>query len=494
VPRGLLVVGTGSNVGKSTLVVGLARLLARSGVRVVPFKGQNMALNAAVTADGGEIGRAQALQALAAGVEPTVAMNPVLIKPTAPGVSQLVVRGHPAGELHAADWLTERAGLLEVVLGAYDELAAGADVVLAEGAGSAAEINLLAGDITNLVLAERRGLRAVLVGDIDRGGIFASIYGHYLILPERLRRHLAGFVITKLRGDAGLLAPGIAELARRLGTRSFGVVPWRRLWLPAEDSLVAERPEARVAPGALEVAVLALPHLANATDLDPLYAAGVAVRLVSRPSELAGADLVVVPGSKATVPDLGWLRAQGFEAALRAHTDGGGWLLGICAGYQMLARSIEDPIESGAGRVAGLGLLDAAVRFEPDKVLARVAGELVWPAPARLVGYLMHHGRVSAQEEPLLELEDRGREGARLGRVLGTAVHGLFDDDEARGALLGAVAADRGRLAPAPIRFAEVLEAAIDAVADLVAEHLDVDGLLGLIDGAGGTGHSMAAP
>ncbi|ACU53761.1 cobyric acid synthase CobQ [Acidimicrobium ferrooxidans DSM 10331] len=477
----LLVVGTGSNVGKSTIVTGLVRILARRGVAVAPFKGQNMALNAAVTVEGGEIGRAQAVQARAAWRDPSVLMNPILVKPTGPGRSQLVVLGKPAGELRAAAWLEGRRGLWPIVLDAFDELRSSVDVVIAEGAGSAAEINLLSGDLTNLALAEARGVPAVLVGDVDRGGVFASIYGHYTVLPPSLARHLHGFVITKLRGDPGLLGPGVRELEDRLATRCYGVVPWHEIALPAEDSLVRHRATAPRAPGQLRVGVVALPHLANETDLDPLVAEGVALSWIDDPSRLSGVDLVIVPGSKATVADLGWLRASGIAAALEDHLREGGWLLGICAGYQMLVDVIDDPVESGEGTVAGLGLVRGRVRFGPEKVLALVEGSLRWPEAASVRGYLMHHGRVVSEEEPFVALGDGQLEGARRGRILATAVHGILDDDRARRALLEAVAEDRGRTLPPPVAFAAYQEARIDEVADLLEEHLALDALWGLL-------------
>lgn len=476
----LLVVGTGSNVGKSTVVAGLLRLLARRGVRAAPFKGQNMALNAAVV-EGGEIGRAQALQARAARIVASVDMNPVLLKPTGPGRSQLVVLGKARGELEASRWLSDRRGLRDEVLAAFDRLRAEVDVVIAEGAGSCAEINLLEADLANLALAQARGLPAVLLGDIDRGGVFASIYGHYRVLPPELAAHLRGFVITKFRGEPSLLAPGIRELEQRLGTRGFGVVPWAPIALPAEDSLVRWAPSAGVGPRPLRIAIVELPHLANATDFDPLFAEGHAVRWVRSPAELADDDLVVVPGSKATVADLRWLRSRGFGPALAAHRDRGGWLLGICAGYQMFARVIDDPVESRVGRTEGLGFLDATVRFEGDKVTRRVEGELRWPASERIVGYLMHHGRVRSDEEPLVLLDAGTPEGSRHGRVLATSVHGLFDEDAARWSLLGTIAEDRGRELAARVSHQARIEAAIDEVADLLEQHVDLEALFALL-------------
>ncbi len=481
----LLIVGTGSNVGKSTVVTGLLRVLARRGVRAAPFKGQNMALNAAVAADGGEIGRAQALQARAARLEPSVLMNPVLLKPSGPSRSQLIVLGRPYGELEASRWMSDRQGLREVVLDAFDQLRARVDVVIAEGAGSAAEINLLDGDLANLTLAAARQVPAVVVGDIDRGGVFASLFGHYTLLPPRLARYLRGFIITKLRGDADLLAAGVSTLERRLKTRCVGIVPWHPVDLPGEDSLVRRQQTAGSSERVVRVGVVELPHLANATDFDPLFVEGYSVRWLRTPEELSDCDLVILPGSKATVHDLSWLRRRGFGVALSRYVARGGWLLGICAGYQMLAADIDDAVESREGRVPGLGMLEASVVFEPTKVVREVDATLAWPDHTAVRGYFMHHGRVVSDHPPLMVLESGQGEGAVRGRVLATSLHGLFDVDAARRALLGAVAEDRGRILPPRVAWQQHLDAMIDDVADLLERHLSMDYLDHLIEHAG---------
>jgi adenosylcobyric acid synthase len=530
---GLMVCGTASHVGKSVLVVGLCRWLARRGVRVAPFKAQNMALNSFVTASGHEIGRAQAAQAMAAGVEPEVAINPVLLKPAGEGTSQLVVMGRPAGTvrhhepgrgqsprrshssrshlprshspgrgpgslLDVAAYRGEMRRLLPLVLDALADLRARYDVVICEGAGSPAEINLFDHDIANLRVAEAAGLPAVVVGDIDRGGVFAALYGTVALLPDRWRRLVRGFVVNKLRGEPSLLGDGLADLERRCGVPTLGVVPYAgELALDAEDSLALDRPwpppgspagashpAGGVPPGGgLDVAVVRLPRIANFTDLDPLCAEpGVGVRLVDRPSALGDPDLVVLPGSKATVSDLAWLRDSGLAQALAASRERGSFVLGICGGYQMLGRRILDGVESDTGCVPGLGWLDLETRFEADKVTRQRQGMALG---RRVRGYQIHHGRpiLGPGARPWLELDDLAgaeAEGASDpgGRVRGTSLHGLLEEDEFRGAFLEEVSRGRGRrFAPAGVSFSAVRNAYFERLADLVEAHLDLAAL-----------------
>ncbi len=480
--RGLLVAGTNSNAGKSTMVAGMLRWARMRGVRAVPFKGQNMALNSSATVDGGEIARAQVLQAQAAGVEPVIDMNPVLIKPSGKDRSQLVVLGRPAGELSGDGWMEGRAELLETVAGAYERLAADADLVIAEGAGSSAEINLIGGDLANLRLAKRTGMGAVLVGDIDLGGVFASVYGHFKVVDPVYASCYRGFIINKLRGSAKLLESGIVELEERLLTRCFGVVPYFDLRLPGEDSYnrqdwvgVKERDRAR-----LQVAVVTLPYLANFTDFDPLFLEPeVDVFYARSPAEIAGADLVVLPGTKATVADLEWLAGAGLDRAIWEHLERQGWLLGICGGYQMLAGEIVDRVESGRGRVRGLGLFDAEVEFTPEKVTKLIAGVSRFPEGEKVSGYLIHHGRVTSKEAPLLFV-DGEEEGSAKGRALGTTVHGLFDSDPFRSRLLATVADDRGKRFTSRVGYASHVDGELDRLALLLDAHLDLSALLRL--------------
>ncbi|MCO5991148.1 cobyric acid synthase [Actinoallomurus spadix] len=482
----LLVAGTTSDAGKSILTAGICRWLARQGVKVAPFKAQNMSLNSMVTADGAEIGRAQAMQAAAARIEPTAHMNPVLLKPGSDRRSQVVVLGHPVAEVDAMGYGAHKERLREVVLGSLAELRAQYDVVICEGAGSPAEINLRAGDLANMGLARAAagpdgpGMPVIVVGDIDRGGVFAALYGTVGLLEPADQRLIAGFVINKFRGAPELLAPGLARITALTGRPVYGVLPWLGgLWLDVEDSLALDaRPETRPAAGAetLRVAVARLPRISNFTDLDALAAEpGVSVRFATTPGELADADLVVLPGSRATVSDLAWLHERGLAAEVVRRARAGRPVLGVCGGYQMLAREILDDIESMAGPVPGLGLLPVRVEFGPEKILGRPSGT-GYGEPVR--AYEIHHG-VAAVEggEPFLD-------GCREGAVWGTTWHGALENDGFRRAFLTEVARLAGRdFTPAPdTDFAALREAQLDALGDLVEQHLDTGALWRLIE------------
>ncbi|MGB7799314.1 MAG: cobyric acid synthase [Pseudonocardiaceae bacterium] len=487
-PGALLVAGTTSDAGKSVLVAGICRWLARRGISVAPFKAQNMSNNSVVTPDGGEIGRAQAMQAAACGIEPEVRLNPVLLKPGSDRCAQVVVLGHAAGMVSAASYRNRKAELLDVVVGALTALRAEYEVVICEGAGSPTEINLRSTDIANMGLARAAGLPVLVVGDIDRGGVLAHLFGTLALLSGADQALVAGFVINKFRGDPDLLAPGLAQLQALTGRRSYGVLPFcDSLWLDAEDSLahtadgVVGRPAPPEGTQWLRVAAVRLPRISNGTDVEALACEpGVAVRYVTEPSRLADADLVVLPGSKSTVADLSWLNRTGLAAAVMAHAGAGRPVLGICGGYQMLARRITDHVESGAGEVAGLGLLDLEVVFDPVKHLARPSGTALGEPVA---GYEIHHGRVAHRgDPPLVAGPDDGSDG---GHVLGTHWHGLFENDAFRRALLRRVAhlADRPGFRPAPdTSFAALRGAQLDLLGDLVAAHLDTDALLDLIE------------
>ena len=485
---GLMVCGTTSDAGKSHMVTALCRVLARQGVRVAPFKAQNMALNSFVTPSGHEIGRAQGVQALAAGAEPEVAMNPILLKPTGERSSQVVVMGRPVGHLDAADYHDLKPALFDTVLAALADLRRRFDVVICEGAGSPAEINLLDRDIVNLRVARAAGLPAIVVGDIDRGGVFAALFGTVALLPDDLRPLVKGFVINKFRGDPALLGDGLADLERRCGVPTLGVVPWiHDVALDAEDSLALEGHRPRAAGAAVadsvDVAVIRLPRLSNFTDFDALgIEPGVGVRWVSRPAELGDPDLVVLPGTKATVADLEWLRGSGLDRAVeRAATRPGGPLvLGICGGYQMMGRDLLDDVESGRGAVSGLGWLATRTVFAPTKVTRQRRGS--W-AGHRVAGYEIHHGVVTPApgEAPWLELDDvdgcagEGCGDPRVGPWVGTTLHGLLEGDGFRAALLRAVAARRGkRWEPAGVSFAAAREAQFDRLADALEAHVDM--------------------
>ena len=477
----LLVAGTTSDAGKSVVTAGLCRWLAREGVSVAPFKAQNMALNSAVTLDGAEIGRAQAMQAAACGIEPEAIMNPVLLKPGSDTRSQVVLLGRPVGDVGALDYHRFKTTLRDAVAESLAQLRAKYDAVICEGAGSPAEINLRDRDITNMGLARDAGLPVLVVGDIDRGGVFAALFGTLAVLDPDDQRHVAGFVINKFRGDQRLLDPGLDMLRQLTGRPTLGVLPWQRdLWLDAEDSLdLDSRPRAVLPPlgrQALRIVAVRFPRLSNVTDLDALAAEpGVAVSLATEPEKLADADLVVLPGTRATVTDLGWLRRTGLADAVAERAAAGRPLLGICGGYQMLARTITDDVESRAGAVDGLGLLPCDVRFEPAKTLRRSTGE-AFGAPVS--GYEIHHGIVTADGgEPFLD-------GCATGTVRGTTWHGIFDNDAFRRAFLRDLAQSAGRdfTGADDVVFAEVRRRRFDVLADLVADHLDTAAVMRLLD------------
>jgi adenosylcobyric acid synthase len=486
----VMVVGTTSGAGKSTVVASLCRALARRGVRVAPFKAQNMSNHAAVTPDGGEIGRAQALQALAARVETDRRMGPVLLKPSTNSTSHVVVMGEEVGVDDALGYGDRVDRTRAVVLDALSSLRRDHEVVVLEGAGGAAEINLLHRDLVNLPLAAAAGVPAVLVVDVDRGGSFASAYGTWALLPEQLRGQLRGFVLNCFRGDVSLISDGLRDLERRTGVPVLGVLPHLgdHLMLGVEDSLdlLDTRRPVSDAPDPLRVAVVRLPHLANPSDLDPLLLEpSVELRWASRPGDLEDADLVILPGSRATVADLGWLRERGLDRALSS-LDRRARLFGLCAGYQMLGGMIHDGLESGAGTVRGLGLLPVETTFERPKVVTRSRGRVIG-TEIPVEGYQIRWGRVRRLAgQPLFELatDDGGTEleGCVSDRhIRGTSLHGAFDGDRLRQALLWKVAAARGRtFVPSETPYRQALDAHVDHLADWVEEHLDVDGILAL--------------
>jgi adenosylcobyric acid synthase len=476
----LLVAGTGSDVGKSAVVAGLCRWLRRRGVKVAPFKAQNMALNSAVTADGAEIGRAQAVQAAAAGVAPEATMNPILLKPTGDRTSQIVVMGAPIGVADAVAYTRRKPELLGVVLDALADLRARFDVVICEGAGSPAEINLRASDIVNMGLARAAGLPVVVVGDIDRGGVFAALYGTLALLEPGDQALIRGWVVNKFRGDPALLAPGLDRLQELTGRPVLGVLPWRDdLELDAEDSLALRAPPAS-AGGALDVAVVRLRRISNFTDLDALACEpDVRVRFTTHPIDVDRADLVVLPGTKATVEDLALIRASGVADALAARARRGDPILGVCGGYQMLGRTLHDDVESGAGAVAGLGLLPVDTVFVAGKLLTRPEGTCPMLGDVPVSGYEIRHGRVTRFGGEAFLSRD---EGCVDGAVIGTSWHGLLENDALRRALLAWAAARRGvDFQPGTESFATLREARLDALGDLIEDHLDHDALEALL-------------
>ncbi|WP_433498634.1 cobyric acid synthase [Sphaerimonospora sp. CA-214678] len=473
---GLLVAGTTSDAGKSVVTAGICRWLARQGVRVAPFKAQNMSLNSYVTVDGAEIGRAQAVQAAACGLEPTADMNPILLKPGSDRRSHVVIRGRPVADVDATQYNAHRDELRAIAVESYRRLANEFDVVVCEGAGSPAEINLRAGDIANMGLARAVNLPVVVVGDIDRGGVFAHFYGTLAILEPADQAHISGFIVNKFRGAPELLVPGLDMIEELTGRCVYGVLPWLDgLWMDVEDSLSLDtRPRNTPAIGSLRVRVVRYPRISNFTDVDALVAEpGVEVGFAATPAECTDADLLILPGSRATVNDLAWLRDTGLADLITRRT---GPVLGICGGYQMLARTITDHVESGVGAVPGLGLLPADVVFAPGKTRGRPTGE-GYGHPVR--AYEIHHGVVTHDGgEPFLD-------GCRLGNVWGTTWHGTLENDAFRRAFLADVARAAGReFRPDPtLSFAGLREARLDALGDLIEQNVDTDALISLIEG-----------
>ncbi|MFE9247358.1 cobyric acid synthase [Streptomyces sp. NPDC007088] len=495
---GLLVAGTTSDAGKSVVTAGICRWLVRQGVRVAPFKGQNMSLNSYVTREGAEIGRAQAMQAQAARIEPSALMNPVLLKPGGDRTSQVVLLGRPVGELSARAYHGGRQEtLLGTVVDCLEQLRSRYDAVICEGAGSPAEINLRRTDLVNMGVARAARLPVLVVGDIDRGGVFASFFGTTALLDPGDQELIAGYLVNKFRGDVSLLEPGLVMLEQLTGRRTFGVLPFRHgLGIDEEDGLAvslrgAVRESAVSEPygeDVLRVAVCAVPLMSNFTDVDALAAEpGVVVRFVDRPQELADADLVVVPGTRGTVGALRWLRERGLAAELSRRAAAGRPVLGICGGFQLLGEVIEDEVESRAGTVEGLGLLPVRVRFAREKTLARPSGSALGE---RVEGYEIHHGVAEVRGgEPFLD-------GCRAGCVWGTHWHGSLESDGFRRAFLRQTARAAGRrFVPAPdTSFGRLREEQLDLLGDLIEEHADTDALLRLIEGGAPPGLPFVPP
>jgi len=480
VAKAIMFQGTGSDVGKSMLVAGLARLLRNRGLSVRPFKPQNMSNNAAVTADGGEIGRAQALQARAARVAPSVHMNPVLLKPQSDVGAQVVVQGRVAGNTGAAHYQAMKANLMPAVLDSFARLCREADIVLVEGAGSASEINLRSGDIANMGFARAADVPVVIIGDIERGGVIASLAGTKAVLPADDAGMIEGFLVNKFRGDPALFSDGMTAVAAATGWRALGLVPYfddARL-LPAEDALGLAERETKLQAGR-KIAVLAYPRVSNFDDFDPLRMEPHVDITFLRPGEpvQGDVDLVILPGSKSTIADLAALRACGWDIDLRAHVRRGGRVLGICGGYQMLGRRVDDPegVEGVAASCEGLGLLDVETMLGGDKTLIEVSGVAVEGPSFR--GYEMHVGQTRGADcaRPMVVFSDGRADGARSadGHIEGCYVHGLFADDEQRAHFLKRLGAEASSL-----RYEDRIEETLDRLAAHLAQHIDVDALL----------------
>ncbi|UXT50069.1 cobyric acid synthase [Agrobacterium tumefaciens] len=480
--RVLMFQGTGSDVGKSLMVAGLARAFTRRGLSVMPFKPQNMSNNAAVTADGGEIGRAQALQARAAGVPLSVHMNPVLLKPQSETGAQVVVQGKIVGNARAADYQHMKAGLMPRVLESFEHLKQQADLVLVEGAGSASEINLRANDIANMGFARAADAPVILIGDIDRGGVIASLVGTKAVLENDDAAMIAGFIVNRFRGDPALFSDGMRMIAEKTGWASIGLLPHfsDAAKLPAEDALGLSGPAQQKAGAKIRVAVPILPHISNFDDLDPLDMEPDVELIRIRPGETIPADcrLVLLCGSKSTIADLAVLKDAGLDIDIKAHARRGGYVLGLCGGYQMLGKTVADPegIEGPPATVAGLGLLDVDTVLTGDKRLVSVSGATF--DGVDLSGYEMHVGKTgSAGNSQPFSIIDGHADGAISpdGRVFGTYIHGLFADDHQRSAWLKRLGGQRSEL-----NYDAQVEAVLDRLAAHMEQHLDLDRLLAI--------------
>ncbi|UJW73747.1 cobyric acid synthase [Rhizobium sp. SL42] len=465
--KAIMLQGTGSDVGKTILVAGLCRLASNRGLKVAPFKPQNMSNNAAVADDGGEIGRAQWLQALAARTPSSVHMNPVLLKPQSETGSQIIVQGKVFGQAKGRDYQRLKPQLMAAVLDSFEQVKAGRDLVVIEGAGSPAEINLRAGDIANMGFATRAGVPVVMVGDIDRGGVIASLVGTHTILTEEDRGQIAGYIINKFRGDVSLFSDGIEAIGKFTGWPCFGIIPWLKAAgrLPAEDSVALER-LVRGTGGALKVAVPVLSRIANFDDLDPLGAEAEIDLVYVRPGEALPVDagLVILPGSKSTIADLEEFRSHGWDRDLVAHVKRGGRVIGICGGYQMLGRTVSDPLglEGAPRQVDGLGLLDVDTQMAPEKTVRNSAAHSL-DHDVPLSGYEIHLGLTTGPDcaRPPISIEGRP-DGAKSadGRVSGTYLHGLFASDDYRRHLLESFGINGGG-----VNYRESVDAALDEVA-----------------------------
>ncbi|MDZ4185928.1 MAG: cobyric acid synthase [Desulfuromonadales bacterium] len=506
--RALFVGGTGSDVGKSVVTAGLCRLFKRRGYHVAPFKAQNMALNSAVTPEGGEIGRAQALQAAACGIAAHTDMNPILLKPNSATGSQVIVAGKALGNMSVSEYHRYKPEAFAAVEAAFARLQAQYELVVLEGAGSIAEINLKAHDIVNLRAAQMAAAPVLLVADIDRGGVFAAIIGTIELLPPEERASVAGIIINRFRGDASLLTPGITAIEERTGIPVLGVIPWIKLQLPEEDSVaLGRKPVAAQLHHTLRIGVIRLPHISNYTDFDPLEgSAGVELLYISEASQMTGLDLLILPGSKSTIPDLSWLRQSGITRAIHDYRQAGGEIIGICGGYQMLGRTVTDPdgVESDLDLCEGLGFLDVTTILTGEKQTHQVAGcalagaeQLGLGQDEVVSGYEIHMGEttIGPLAQPLLRLTMRSgctvvvNDGAISadGRVWGSYLHGLFDNESIRQPLLSRLRQKRG-LETVEDKAATELESELDRLADHLQAHLDVERILALLVPPGGQG------
>lgn len=492
--KSLMLQGTSSHVGKSILVAALCRIFKKQGLRVAPFKAQNMALNSFVTKDGGEIGMAQAFQAEAAGIEPTVDINPILLKPTSDTGSQVIIHGKVYGNMRAQEYHLFKKEAVSYARESYRRLADEYEIIVIEGAGSPAEINLRENDIANMGMAEMADAPVILIGDIDRGGVFASIIGTMELLSHSERKRVRGFVINKFRGDIELLKPGIDFLENKTGMPVLGIVPYLKdIHLPDEDGVVLERnqrPEVR-SQNKIEIAIIKLPRISNFTDFDPFrFEPDVALRYVAEPVNLSEADAILIPGSKNTLEDMVWLRKSGIADAITRYAKNGGRVAGICGGFQVLGRVVKDPhgVESEAGEEKGLGLLDAETVLEKEKKTYLVEATIQSGVGARklgIKGYEIHMGETGGNNKPFAIIANRNGSPVKIsdgaiadkGRIWGTYIHGIFDNDEFRAEFLNEIRIEKRLPVHGAVSFKNKKYMQMDILADAIKESVDIQQL-----------------
>ena len=489
----IMIQGSMSNAGKSLIAAGLCRIFKQDGYKVAPFKSQNMALNSYITKENLEMGRAQVVQAEACGIEPKVCMNPILLKPTTDMGSQVILNGIVAGNMRAMDYFKKKKDYIPIIREAYDKLDQAYDIIVIEGAGSPAEINLKEDDIVNMGMAKIADAPVLLVGDIDRGGVFAQLVGTVMLLEEEEQNRIRGLIINKFRGDKEILAPGLSMLAKRCGKEVLGVVPYLDVDIAEEDSL-AESLEQKVAGIGVDVAVVRLPRISNFTDMQALsLEPKVSVRYVEKPSELGNPDMIILPGTKSTISDMKWLRESGLEARIQRLAKGT-LVFGICGGYQMLGERIEDICGAeGNGVIRGMGLLPMITYFEQEKTRTRVEGRtcklgehFVSLSGKKVSGYEIHMGKSVLQErsgEPVIDFGDRC-DGCYSGNVIGTYLHGIFDEEEFRRAIVGLLCEKKGisYRQRETISFREYKEQQYDKLADSIRNSLDMDRIYQIIE------------
>ncbi len=490
----IMIQGSMSNAGKSLIAAGLCRIFKQDGYKAAPFKSQNMALNSYITKENLEMGRAQVVQAEACGIEPEVCMNPILLKPTTDMGSQVILNGKVAGNMRAMDYFKRKKDYIPIIREAYDKLDKAYDIIVIEGAGSPAEINLKEDDIVNMGMARIADAPVLLVGDIDRGGVFAQLIGTVMLLEEEEQNRIKGLIINKFRGDKEILAPGLSMLTKRCGKDVLGIVPYMDVGIEEEDSL-AESLERKTAGIGVDIAVIRLPRISNFTDMQALsFEPMISVRYVEKPSELGNPDMIILPGTKSTISDMKWLRESGLEAWIQRLAEKGTFVFGICGGYQMLGEQIKDTCGAeGNGSIRGMGLLPMVTCFEPEKTRTRVEGQILnlrgnfaSLSGKKVSGYEIHMGKSAFQGKECEHVIDLGEkcDGCYAGNVIGSYLHGIFDEEDFRRAVVGLLCEKKGISyeQKETVSFREYKEQQYDKLADILRNSLDMDRIYQIIE------------